>query len=84
MPWTHSSNDAQPIERLLGAVDNACRQIPMEPCMTLVGRILDSIRNYRNEKENRRREAFLARAESVEDLERRMRILDAESNYPVL
>jgi hypothetical protein len=52
--------------------------------MTLVGRILDSMRNYRNEMENRRREAFLARAESLDDLERRMRILDAESNYPVL
>jgi len=52
--------------------------------MTLVGRMLDSIRNYRIEKENRRREAFLARAVSLEDLERRMRILDAESNYPVL
>jgi hypothetical protein len=52
--------------------------------MTLVGRILKSIRNYRNEKENRRREAYLARAESLEDLEHRMRVLDAESNYPVL
>lgn len=51
--------------------------------MKLINRLLDRIDKFFTERENRRRDEYLAQAQSLEDLERRMRILDSRTDCPI-
>ena len=52
--------------------------------MKLISRLLDRIDNFFAERANRRRDAYLAQAQSLEDLERRMRDLESRTDHPLI
>jgi len=46
-----------------------------------IKQLFESIEHFFEAQETKRREAYLAQAQSIEDLERRMRALDSNSNF---
>ena len=49
--------------------------------MTVIKRLINTIDQYFYRLEMRRIEAYLAQAQSLEDLERRMRVLDKDVSF---
>ncbi|MGH7221042.1 MAG: DUF3563 family protein [Nitrospiraceae bacterium] len=52
--------------------------------MNILSQVLNAFDNLFNQRRILRREAILAQAEATEDLEYRLRRLDAKASHPVL
>jgi len=56
----------------------------MEVSVNILSHFLQTFDRFVNQRQILRREAILAEAESTEDLEYRLRRLDAKASHPVL
>ncbi|MGH8677199.1 MAG: DUF3563 family protein [Burkholderiales bacterium] len=52
--------------------------------MNPIRRLLEWVDNFFTERANLRRDAYLAQAHSLEDLERRMRDLESRTDHPLI